>query len=154
MVQVSAEERFKSYMSNPNENGCILWMGASSERGYGYFYYKKQMSAHRASYLLFKGIIPTNQCVLHRCDKVGCVNPQHLFLGTQLENIQDRINKGRTKSARGVFQHLAKLNDTKVKSIKRMLAKKIPQKIIADKFGIGKSVITDINCGKTWKHVT
>lgn len=55
------------------------------------------MGAHRAAFIVFNGQIPKGMCVLHRCDNRPCINPQHLFIGTQLDNVADMISKGRSK---------------------------------------------------------
>lgn len=89
-------ERFFS-RTQPNEvTGCLDWMGGKSTNGYGVAQIgKKDILAHRAAYLLAHGDIPVEMCVLHTCDRRGCVNPAHLFLGTKKENTQDMLNKGR-----------------------------------------------------------
>lgn len=79
-----------------SSNGCWEWQKSKNLKGYGCFSYKGQpMSAHRVAWLLFKGDIPKNQCILHKCDNPSCINPDHLWRGTQSENMQDMIKKGR-----------------------------------------------------------
>lgn len=85
------------------ESGCLIWMGyTNSKRDYDYGLawderYKKKVLAHRFTWELFKGPIPNDMNVLHKCDVAGCVNPNHLFLGTLKDNSQDMIRKGRHK---------------------------------------------------------
>jgi len=76
---------------------CWEWLGFIGKNGYGQFRLttKKNEFAHRASYFLFKGLIPNKMLVLHKCDNRKCVNPSHLFLGTYKDNIIDCIKKGR-----------------------------------------------------------
>lgn len=77
---------------------CWLWRGSRQTHGYGTFYYQGTMHlSHRISWILTYGEIPTGLCVLHKCDNPPCVNPQHLFLGTHVDNMIDRERKGRGK---------------------------------------------------------
>lgn len=76
---------------------CWVWKGSKAGAGYGVLGIDyKSVYAHRFSYELHFGPIPDNLCVLHKCDNPPCVNPDHLFLGTQLDNMDDRNRKGRT----------------------------------------------------------
>ena len=75
---------------------CWLWTASRNNGGYGLFKLAgKTTTAHRISYELHVGVIPDGMCVLHTCDVRMCVNPDHLFLGTQTDNMQDKANKGR-----------------------------------------------------------
>ena len=81
-------------------NGCWVWIGAKTSRGYGCVSYrsegkKKQLAAHRLSYALHKGSFDKQNHVLHKCDNTLCVNPEHLFLGTQQDNMKDMSVKNR-----------------------------------------------------------
>lgn len=101
---MTLRERFDAkWIPEPN-SGCWLWLGALFVSGYGWFQrgHRKQPGAraNRISWELHRGPIPDGLCVLHRCDNPSCVNPDHLFIGTQLDNIADRDRKGR--QARGV----------------------------------------------------
>lgn len=91
----SLPERFHSKYS-VLEDGCWLWTGNKNMCGYGVSRYQdKKIGAHRLSWLLLRGEIPVGLHVLHRCDNPPCVNPDHLFLGTQRDNNADKISKGR-----------------------------------------------------------
>ena len=95
-------ERFKEKIAPSDKNGCQNWIGCLSDGRYGAFIIgsringtRKRCNAHRLSYELFVGKIPEGMCILHKCDNVKCVNPKHLFLGTQKDNMKDMQNKGR-----------------------------------------------------------
>lgn len=81
------------------ENECWIWQGALNYRGYGKFSMKsdKNISAHRASYLIFNGPIIQGLFVCHTCDNPKCVNPDHLWLGSAMDNYKDSIKKGRQR---------------------------------------------------------
>jgi DNA-binding CsgD family transcriptional regulator len=81
--------------------GCWLWEKALSNTGYGSIRIAEGLfNAHRAAYLAFRGAVPAGQWVLHRCDVRACVNPDHLFLGSRRDNIQDAKIKGRLTGPR------------------------------------------------------
>ena len=89
-------ERFEAKISPEPMSGCWLWTASTDGGGYGHIRINKQLlKAPRVSYELFKGIIPPGLCVCHKCDTPACVNPDHLFLGTQKANAIDKVRKGR-----------------------------------------------------------
>ena len=102
------EERFEQkYIPEPM-SGCWLWIGCYNSSGYGSFWIApRSVPASRASWLLNKGPVAPGFCVLHKCDNRTCVNPSHLFLGTNEDNIKDKVAKqrhydhGRTHCKRG-----------------------------------------------------
>jgi hypothetical protein len=96
--------RFSRYLSPKNSNGCILWVGAKNNAGYGQFGLgvgKKMVMAHRLIWELVRGPIPRGLLVCHRCDVPSCVNPDHLFLGTHADNMSDMVAKGRHQRGPG-----------------------------------------------------
>jgi len=100
----TVEERFTSKFRKAE--GCWLWAAAKNTDGYGVLMLRnkaagiprKLIRAHQLSYLLYRGDIPQGRCVCHSCDRPSCVNPSHLFLATQAENILDCKAKGRTRN--------------------------------------------------------
>lgn len=85
------------YNIKKDKNGCWVWQKSLSKKGYGNLYFnRKTLKAHRESYRLFNGEFDNKLHVLHKCDNPSCVNPEHLFLGTNLDNVEDRVKKGRS----------------------------------------------------------
>lgn len=92
----STKERFFEKI-NIKENGCWEWTKSRHHGRYGIFRFNnKVVTTHRMSWIIHFGEIPTGACVCHKCDNVICVNPEHLFIGSQLDNIRDRTKKGRS----------------------------------------------------------
>jgi hypothetical protein len=112
----------------------------------------KRTLAARVSYALFKGRIG-GLLVLHTCDNTLCVNPKHLWLGTNLDNSQDMVAKGRTSPQHGTFNPCAKLTEEIVADIKRELRAGALQYKLAIKHRVCKQTICNINSGAGWGHV-
>ncbi len=92
-------QRFEAKVIPVTESGCWLWMGASNHRGYGLISVdKKTFLSHRISWGLHRFPIPDGLHVCHHCDVPACVNPDHLFLGTNMDNMMDKVRKGRAIS--------------------------------------------------------
>lgn len=125
---------------------CWLWTGATINKGYGQIRIKgKSVLVHRVSYELHRGPIPKGLCVLHHCDNPLCVNPDHLFLGTKYDNVQDMIAKGRRSQT--------KLTLDKVKEIRERVSNGETQISLAKEFGVIQQTISDAVTRKTWKDV-
>ena len=141
-------ERFEEkYVPEPN-SGCWEWTACTDTSGYGQIRFNGTLvKAHRLSYELHVGEIGDKH-VLHKCDNPACVNPQHLFLGTQADNIADMVAKGR--QARGKSHGSAKLTEADVLAIR---ADNRPQRAIAPDYGISHRLISDIKNRKIWAHV-
>lgn len=136
-------------------DACWLWTGHVSPAGYGALHSarpKKHWTAHRYSWRIAHGEIPTGMCVCHRCDVRLCVNPAHLFLGTVEENVADRVSKWRTSC--GETHHKATLTESQVREILRRyeLGEKT-QKQLADEYGVQRATIHSIVHRQTWKHL-
>jgi len=133
--------------------GCWEWTGATDTRGYGSLtLQKKRRQAHRVSYEFYVGAIPSGMKVLHRCDNPGCVRPGHLWVGTQKDNIQDAMRKGRMSSVRAVGEahYRTKLTARKVKVIR---ASKRPAKALAQHHGVSLPTIYAIRVRRIWKSI-
>jgi hypothetical protein len=143
--------------SKPNESGCWIWQKYKTKLGYGRLMLKgKVVMAHRASYECFIGPIPPGMSVCHGCDVRACVNPDHLWLGTQAENIKDMDNKGRRRSrdSRGEKSGLAKLTDEKVLEIRaRHAVGGVSQAGLSKEFGISKALTCLIINRQRWRHI-
>jgi hypothetical protein len=88
--------RFFSHVEKTQ--GCWNWLTALSPKGYGITWYKrKKLAAHRLAWIIFVGPIPEGMQVCHKCDNPKCVNPEHLFIGTNYDNVQDKVAKNRHK---------------------------------------------------------
>lgn len=140
-------------------DSCWEWQGALTE-GYGNFtYQRKNYHCHRVSWELAYGPIPGGLWVLHRCDNRKCVRPDHLFLGTHLDNIQDMVAKGRHSFHRradrpcGQAHPNAKLTDHAVRDI-RAYAPTTSIAALARRHGVSESAIQAVLHGDTWIHVT
>lgn len=148
------EQRFWSDVGEPNEDGCMEWMGTRLPRGYGSVTYKgERTTAHRIAYRLRKGEIPPGKFVLHKCDNPACCNPEHLFVGTQKDNIDDMIAKGRgykLPPRRGEQHGMCKLTDDQVKEIRTLYSTtRISQDALAARFNIGQSQVSRIIKGQS-----
>lgn len=137
-----------------NENNCWGWKGPLYPAGYGQTWFMgKQTPASRSSWIVNNGLIKSKQWVLHKCDNPPCTNPDHLFLGTCKDNVQDMIRKGRKYIPKGSEVHFAKLTEEKVSEIKELLKNKFTLEYISEKFGISISTVSGIKTNRTWKHV-
>lgn len=159
------------------ENGCWIYTGPTNWHGYGKTTFKgKTERVHRISYLIFKGPLKKGKIVCHSCDNKLCINPEHLWLGTYKENMQDALKKGRMKKPflgkkhtqetltlmqknrrkpdkRGEKHHRNKLKNEDVFEIRKMLQDGFTQSEIADKYKVDSSTISNIKSGKRWSHI-
>lgn len=143
-------EEFIRKRVNRNENGCWEWKGAKHKQGYGNVRYEgKTHLAHRLSWKIFKGEIPDGFMVCHKCDNSSCVNPEHLFLGTQKDNVSDAIEKERFKP--GKLPRQTKLQWDQVQEIKNLHLNGMTRKKLQEKFHVSQTCIAKIITGKSWK---
>jgi len=139
--------------------GCWEWQAAHYPTGYGAFGIGNHRveGAHRVAYRLVNGMIPAGAMVLHSCDNKNCVNPSHLFLGTQADNVHDMMAKGRMVSEKntpnfqlGEKNNAAKLTTNDVLEIKRSTERPC---VLARRFGVHYKTIWSIKKGLRWSHV-
>lgn len=143
----SLKDSFEDKYVPVPEAGCWLWIGNQRQNGYGVITNAyQQLLAHRVAYELYKSPIPKGLVVCHKCDTPCCVNPDHLFLGTQKENIHDMMKKGRKRVQDGYTQF-------KPEDIIAIRADNRRHKLIAKDYGCGRSTISTIKRNETWKHV-
>lgn len=143
--------------------GCWLWVGATKTGGYGQITVDgRSRGAHVVSYSIEKGSIPDQLFVLHECDTANCVNPQHLFLGTQADNMKDKVKKGRQAKGselnhpdkKGSLNPSAKLSEDKVEEIKRLRQSgEYSLRQLGKLYGVSHRTIIRVLNGKGWAHV-
>ena len=134
---------------------CLLWTAwIRTAFGHGGFTFHGQAElAHRVAWILEFGAIPDEMCALHRCDNPPCVNVEHLFLGTQIDNIKDRDSKGRGVQVCGENHGNAKMTWEKVALLRERYSQGIGCPTLAKDFGIDGSTAWDIAMGHTWKNI-
>lgn len=147
-VYASVADRF--WLKVQKTNTCWLWVGAISAAGYGQLSigHQKPDYAHRVSWILHYGALPDGAFVCHHCDNPRCVRPDHLFLGTPKDNIQDMVLKDR--HSRGERRRNHKLTDTAVRVIRRS---RLSNVALAKRYGVSPSTVSNARARKTWKHI-
>lgn len=157
--------------SIPEPNtGCWLWLDACNDAGYGAVNGRAiglpTNRANRISYLAFRGPIAEGLYVLHKCDVRSCVNPDHLYLGTDADNKADMVRRARSakgdrsgarthpeKIPRGEASAASKLTSSQVAEIRTLPRGYGTGVRIAERFGISQMTVSDIRCGRTWAHL-
>ena len=151
--QVISERFFKKVEFLTNL--CWKWTGCRTKGGYGRTGFEgKTTGAHRLSWILHFGPIPDGLHVLHKCDNPSCIRPDHLFLGTFQDNMQDKVNKGRGSGPKGVLNPNAKLTGEKACQIFQRYQAGEQMKILASEFGVTAPCVHDICWGRTWTDFT
>jgi hypothetical protein len=136
------------------ETHCWIFTGYKNPAGYGVFYASnKRVFAHRYSHQLWIGPIPDGKMVLHSCDTPSCVNPRHLSIGTQADNMKDCSRRGRLANIRGGNNPNSKLSWSLVQSIRKQLGRSpTPEQVLAsaESLGVTSSCIRAIIKRRTW----
>jgi len=148
------EDRFWEKVEVGGWDDCWEWLGYKKKEGYGTFWFEERSGyAHRFSWLLYYGPVPSGMCICHHCDNPSCVNPEHLFLGTDKDNSQDAVKKGRMPN--GETHGCSKLTEEKVLQIREEYAN-MPirsQRKLARKYKVSQRHIGDIVNRKNWTHI-
>ena len=132
------------------------WVAGKNSNGYGCMAVSgKTELAHRIGYEIYIGKIPEGLCVLHSCDIPACVNPEHLHLGTQIDNIKERTERGRgiNPAYIGEDNPRAKLTKKEVIKIRKRHKSGESETSLAKEYGVSQGGISAIVLGKTWKHI-
>lgn len=168
--------RFWQKIEKAGPDDCWLWRGTLSPKGYGIFA-RKGYRAHRISFFISTGTDPLGKLICHRCDNPPCVNPAHLFMGTDLDNLTDMAAKGRARNCAMLHPEMmargerngrnlhrerypigeahpdAKLTEAQVREILKKGAARIPRRALALEYGCTLFNIEAILYRRTWKHL-
>lgn len=149
MTQQCAIDYFWRQVVISDRNACWCWSGPKTNKGYGQFQTTAfgERKAHKLSWMLSGHEILDGLHVLHRCDNRACVNPAHLFLGTNQDNVTDKMQKGRWRGP-------ARLTEAQVTQIVNTPPTRGSGNALANALGVTRSQISKIRHGKTWRHLT
>jgi hypothetical protein len=148
--------KFWEWTAKADDDSCWTWVGEKVPAGYGQLRFttnhrKWSLRAHRVSWMIANGPIPDGMLILHKCDNRACVNPAHLFLGTDMDNVVDRLVKRR--QPRGYRNAAAKIVEADVVLIRTLFAFGAMRSAIAAHFGITPQHTSEIINGRKWRHV-
>ena len=133
---------------------CWDWLAYRNPGGYGMFWYKKRLQlAHRVSWQIHKGSIPKGLCVLHVCDNPSCVNPEHLWLGTRIDNNNDKVRKGRAQHMFGEENGRARFTKEQVLELRQLWHAGATLSELAGRFARPAASIHHAVSGYTWSHL-
>lgn len=169
MIQMTERQigRFWKNVSKRSENECWNWKLSIASMGYGQVRMRgKTLHCHRVAWMLANGPIDEGMFILHKCDNKSCCNPNHLFQGTQRDNVEDMINKNRhshgekhsevmkNTASKGENHYRSRLNATQVKQIREIHEiGELGYGPIARQFGVSTGTIQAIVSRRNWKHI-
>jgi len=161
-----AEQRFWSKVNKTDI--CWVWTGCRNKKGYGSFYCKKKIASHRYSYIIHNGNIPNGLLVRHTCDNPSCVNPAHLILGTNQDNVNDKMKRGRHNCGRGISHGFvlhpeivpkgenhgrSKLTEDDIHQIRILYEFNYTLKELGKLYGVSFANISRIIRREAWSHI-
>jgi hypothetical protein len=155
-LSASVIARFHRYAKPGQPNACWEWQGCLDAHGYGQLSDKPNktvLKAHRIAYFMAKGKIPKGRGICHDCDNPKCINPDHLYAGTQGDNFSDMLARGRHSPPPhkyGKYHGQARLSEKQVLTIRKSL---LSGAALARKFQMSQSTISAIRNRKIWKHL-
>ena len=133
---------------------CQEFDGHRNAKGYGRLYVGGvRVMAHRLAWALANGADPGHQQVMHRCDNPSCVNPEHLTVGSNSDNVRDKVQKGRQHRPKGVVNPAAKLDAETVMRIRRLRTNGKSLAEVAREVGVAKPTVWKVDTGRSWNHV-
>lgn len=146
---MSLSDRLAHHSIPEPNSGCLLWASAVNRKGYGHMMWRgKTHLAHRVAWACANGPIPAGLLICHRCDVPSCINPDHLFLGTNAANMADMVAKERQAAKSGELNGNAKLSASQAAEIRAATGTLTD---VAARFGISKSMVSLIRRGEAWK---
>lgn len=150
----SSEQRFWTKVQKPIGEGCWIWTASKYPYGYGCIRFNgRNEAAHRVSWELHNGPIPDSMQVLHHCDNPPCVNPSHLFLGTNQDNIDDKVKKGRSVGHIGEKHPKARLTNEQARFIKSYPKGYGTCVMLSKMFNMSRKYIWRIRHDCLWKNI-
>ena len=150
---ITLKDKFWSFVDKQEKDDCWNWKGKHFSQGYGRMYHHsiKEPKAHRLSYIINIGPIPEGLLVCHICNNQSCVNPNHLYAGTNDDNMKDLANSGVLKGENNPASKLTKFNVLQIRRIYNKGDKNTYE--LAKMFNVSQLLISQVVRGVSWKHV-